>query len=167
MMTRRLYWLLPLLALLASGAQAAEFIKVDSVSPPPLALRDIAGKSHSLAAYGGKVVLVNFWATWCPPCREEMPSMQRLKEKMAGRPFVMIGVNSGESAEDLAEFLKLVKVDFDILLDGDGAATKRWKVFGLPSSFLIDRQGRVRYTLTGTTEWDQGEAVALIEELLK
>lgn len=166
-MKMRQLLLFPLFALLVAGAQAADFLKVDGVSPPPLVLKDAAGKSHSLDAYKGKVVLVNFWATWCPPCREEMPSMQRLKEKMAGRPFVMLGVNSGEPAEDLAEFLKLVKVDFDILLDSDSAATKRWKVFGLPSSFLIDRQGRVRYTLTGTTEWDQGEAVALIEEMLK
>ena len=168
MTTHYLRWLLlPVFALFALAVEAAEFVKINGVTPPPLALKDRSGKVHSLDAYKGKVVLVNFWATWCPPCREEMPSMQRLKEKMAGRPFVMLGVNSGESAEDLAEFLKLVKVDFDILLDSDSAATKRWKVFGLPTSFLIDHQGKVRYTLTGTTEWDQGEAVALIEELLK
>ncbi len=168
MIARPLHWLLlPALALCALAAEAAEFIKVERVTPPPLVLEDLDGKSHSLAAYQGKVVLVNFWATWCPPCREEMPSMQRLKEKMDGQPFVMLGVNSGEPAEDLAEFLKLVRADFDILLDGDSAATKRWKVFGLPTSFLIDRQGKVRYTLTGTTEWDKGEAVDLIEELLK
>jgi thiol-disulfide isomerase/thioredoxin len=167
MNTRRLYWLLPLFALLASTVQAAEFLKVDSVVPPPLALKDVNGISHSLDTYKDKVVLVNFWATWCPPCREEMPSMQRLKEKMAGRPFVMLGVNSGEPPADLDEFLRVVKVDFDILLDADSAATKRWKVFGLPTSFLIDRQGKVRYSLTGTTEWDVGEAVALIEAMLK
>lgn len=165
MTLQRLSWLL--LSFFALSAQAAEFIKVEAVAPPPLVLKNAAGESHSLDAYKDKVVLVNFWATWCPPCREEMPSMQRLKEKMTGRPFVMLGVNSGEPAEDLAEFLKLVKVDFAILLDSDSAATKRWKVFGLPSSFLLDRQGRVRYTLTGTTEWDQGEAVALIEELMR
>lgn len=168
MIVRPLYWLLvPVLALSALAADAAEFVKVARDAPPPLVLTDLNGKRHDLSAYRGKVVLVNFWSTWCPPCREEMPSMQRLKEKMAGEPFVMLGVNSGEPAEDLAEFLKLVKVDFAILLDGDGTATRRWKVFGLPSSFLIDRQGKVRYTLTGTTEWDQGEAVALIEEMLK
>ena len=164
---RHLYWLLPFLALLAPAARAAEFIKVDNVAPPPLVLKDANGKSHSLDAYKDKVVLVNFWATWCPPCREEMPSMQRLKEKMAGRPFVMLGVNSGEPPADLEAFLKVVKVDFDILLDADSAATKRWKVYGLPTSFLVDRQGKVRYSLTGTTEWDGGEAVALIEGMLK
>ncbi len=167
MNTRRLHWLLPLLALLAPAIQAAEFIKVDNVVPPPLVLKDAKGKSYSLDAYKGKVVLVNFWATWCPPCREEMPSMQRLKEKMSGRPFVMLGVNSGEPPAELEEFLKVVKVDFDILLDTDSAATKRWKIFGLPTSFLVDREGKVRYSLTGTTEWDGDEAVALIEEMLK
>jgi thiol-disulfide isomerase/thioredoxin len=165
MILRCLFW--SMLSLAALSAQAAEFIKVDGVAPPALALKDAAGKSHSLDIHKGKVVLVNFWATWCPPCREEMPSMQRLKEKMAGRPFVMLGVNSGEPPADLEEFLKLVKVDFDILLDSDSAATRRWKVFGLPTSFLIDRQGRVRYSLTGTTEWDKGDALVLIEEMLK
>lgn len=166
MMLKRWSWLVTAM-LLAMSAQAAEFIKVDGIAPPRLALMDAKGKSYRLDDYRGKVVLVNFWATWCPPCREEMPSMQRLKEKMAGQPFAMLGVNSGESTEDLEEFLKLVKVDFDLLLDSDSTATKHWKVFGLPTSFLIDRQGKVRYTLTGTTEWDKGEAVALIEDLLK
>lgn len=160
----RLFWL-PLIFLASSG-QAAEFIKLDKVAPPPLVLKDRNGNMHRLADYRGKVVLVNFWATWCPPCREEMPSLQRLKEKMAGRPFVMLGVNSGEPPADLEEFLKLVRVDFDILLDSDSAVTRRWKVFGLPTSFLVDRQGQVRYSLTGTTEWDGGDAVMRIEELL-
>lgn len=159
--------LLPLFALCASAAQAAEFIKVNQAAPPALVLKDRSGNSHNLAAYKGKVVLVNFWATWCPPCREEMPSMQRLKEQMAGRPFVMLGVNSGEPPDELEEFLKMIKVDFTILLDTDSAVTRRWKVFGLPTSFLIDRQGKVRYSLTGTTEWDGKETVALIEGMLR
>lgn len=93
--------------------------------------------------------------------------MQRLRQKMAGRPFVMLGVNSGETPADLDAFLGLVKVDFPILLDGDSAVTRRWKVYGLPTSFLVDRQGRVRYSLTGPTEWDADEAVGLIEALLR
>lgn len=165
MMLPRLLWL-PLI-FLASPGQAAEFIKLDNVAPPPLVLKDLQGNSRQLSDYRDKVVLVNFWATWCPPCREEMPSMQRLKEKMAGRPFVMLGVNSGEPLGDVEEFLRTVKVDFHILLDTDSAATRRWKVFGLPTSFLIDRQGKVRYSLTGTTEWDGEGAVVLMEEMLK
>jgi len=168
MTLHRLYWLLLLVfALPALSVGAAEFRKMDGVTPPPLVLKDMNGKSHNLAAYKGKVVLVNFWATWCPPCRDEMPSMQRLKEKMAGRPFVMLGVDSGESPADLADFLAKVKVDFTIVFDPDGAATRRWKVFGLPTNFLIDQQGKVRYVLTGPAEWDGKEAVDLIEGLLK
>lgn len=159
--------LLLIFALSMPGAEAAEFLKVDLPTPPSLVLKDRNGKSHDLAGYKGKVVLVNFWTTWCPPCREEMPSMQRLKEKMAGRPFVMLGVNSGESSDELDVFLTFVKVDFTLLLDPDSAVTKRWKVFGLPTSFLVDRQGKVRYSLTGSTEWDGKEATALIEDLLR
>lgn len=155
------------LVLFASAGQAAEFVRVDSAKPPPLVLKDLQGNSHQLGEYRGKVVLVNFWATWCPPCREEMPSMQRLKVKMTGRPFAMLGVNSGEPIGDIEEFLKGVKVNFPILLDADSAVTRRWKVYGLPTSFLVDRQGRVRYSLTGTTEWDEDEALTRIEELLK
>lgn len=168
MIQQRWQWL-PLLALmlLALSGEAAEFRKLDGVTPPKLVLKDVNGKTHDLKSYKGKVVLVNFWATWCPPCREEMPSMQRLKEKMAGQPFVMLGVDSAESPDDVGGFLDLVKVDFTILFDPDGTATKRWKVYGLPTSFLIDKAGKVRYTLTGTKEWDEKEAVSLIESLLQ
>jgi len=93
--------------------------------------------------------------------------MQRLKEKMAGRPFVMLGVDSGESAADLDGFLEKVQVDFAILFDPDGAATRRWKVYALPTSFLVDPQGRVRHVITGPKEWDGQEALSLIESLLE
>jgi thiol-disulfide isomerase/thioredoxin len=165
--SRALWLAIPMFAFFMQAASAAEFIKVEPAAPPSLVLKDLKGKSYNLAAHKGKVVLVNFWATWCPPCIEEMPSMQRLKEKMAGRPFVMLGVNSGEPRTDVDEFLKRIKVDFTILLDSDSSVTRRWKVFGLPTSFLVDRQGKVRYTLTGTTEWDSKDSVALIEGLLR
>jgi len=162
------HWLSALIPLLlAFSVDAAEFRKVDGVKPPPLALKDISGKTHDLKSYRGKVVLVNFWATWCPPCREEMPSMQRLKEKMAGRDFVMLGINSAEPPDEVGRFLELIKVDFPILYDPKGHITKRWKVYGLPTSFLVDKEGKVRYTLTGTKEWDEKEAVSLIESMLQ
>ncbi len=168
MMLRHLGWLLlPMLTLAMPAAVAAEFREMGRAAPPPLVLKDSKGASHGLAAYKGKVVLVNFWATWCPPCRDEMPSMQRLKERMDGRPFVMLGVNSGETLDELNEFLELVKVDFPILLDPESAATRQWKVFGLPTSFLVDREGKVRYALTGPAEWDGDEVMAVIEEMMR
>jgi len=149
--------------LLAAGG----FRKLDSVLPPSLVLPDLSGVSTRLDDSKGKVVLVNFWATWCPPCRREMPSMQRLKEKMAGQAFVILGVDSAEPREDVMGFLEVVRVDFPILLDTDSTVTKSWKVYALPTSFIIDRTGRIRYSLSGPTEWDEGEAVQLIESLLR
>lgn len=148
-----------------SSAWAAAFRKLDPAMPPPLVLKDINGVNHNLANYRGKVVLINFWASWCPPCREEMPSMQRLKHKLDGKPFAILAVASGEETQDSIAFLNIIKVNFDVLPDTDAAVTKRWKVYGLPTSFLIGPDGRLLYALTGPTEWDMPETVQLIESL--
>jgi len=136
--------------------------------PPPLKLTDLNGKVHDLADYKGKVVLVNFWASWCPPCVHEMPSMQRLKEKMAGKPFVIFGVNMAEPENEVRDFLATkVKVDFPILMDRDGAALKAWKVFVFPTSFIVGPDGKIRYGLYGEFEWDTEEVIHTMESLLR
>ena len=152
--------------LLAGGAHAAGFEARSATSAPELKAQDLAGAQKTLADYRGKVVLLNFWASWCPPCLREMPSMERLREKMAGRPLAIVALDSAETADEVNGFLSKMKLDFPILLDPDGNNTKRWKVFALPTSFLLDAQGRVRYVLTGPTEWDEGEALENIESLL-
>ena len=94
--------------------------------------------------------------------------MQRLKEKLAGRPFTILAVNMGETAEEVREFLATkVKVDFTILMDRDGAALKSWKVFVFPTSFVVAPDGHIRYALFGAYEWDAPEPVAIIESLLR
>jgi len=134
--------------------------------PPLLKLTDLNGKVHNLADYKGKVVLVNFWASWCPPCVKEMPSMQRLKEKMAGKPFVILAVNMAEPEQEVRDFLATkVKVDFPILMDRDGAALKAWKVFVFPTSFVVGTDGNIRYGLYGEFEWDAEEAIGVIDKL--
>jgi len=135
-------------------------------TPPSLALVDLAGKRHALGDYRGQAVLVNFWASWCPPCVHEMPSMQRLAAKLAGRPFTILAVNMGEDERTIRAFLEKVKVDFPVLLDRDGAALKRWKVFVFPTSFLIGPDGAIRYALFGEFAWDDAEAVKVIEGML-
>ena len=168
MMLRLFTLIFPALFLMTSHSFAAGgFRQLNPVSPPDLVLKTLAADNLNLNDYRGKVVLVNFWAAWCPPCRREMPSMQRLKEKMSGRPFAILGVDSAEQREDAEGFLKTIKVDFPILLDPDGSATRRWKVFALPTSFLVDRHGKVRYSISGPTEWDEGEAIQIIESLLQ
>lgn len=135
--------------------------------PPPLKLTDLDGKTHDLADYKGKVVLVNFWASWCPPCVKEMPSMQRLKEKMAGKPFVILGINLAEPEQEVRDFLATkVKVDFPILMDRDGAVLKAWKVFVFPTSLIVGSDGTIHYGLYGEFEWDTDAVMRVMDSLL-
>ena len=151
---------------LAAGAKAAGFEARASLPAPALEAQDLKGAPKTLADYRGKVVLLNFWASWCPPCLREMPSMERLREKMAGRPLEIVAVDSAETPEEVSAYLSRMQLGFPVLLDPDGSNTRRWKIFALPTSFLLDAEGRVRYVLTGPTEWDEGEALQVIDALL-
>ena len=133
---------------------------------PALELNDLGGGGHSLADYRGKVVLLNFWATWCGPCRDEMPSMELLKKKLSGRPFVVLAVNVDEPESRVRNFLAQLPLDFPVLMDPGKRVTSAWKVRILPASFLIARDGRVRYTVTGELDWANEHVVKLVSELL-
>jgi thiol-disulfide isomerase/thioredoxin len=133
---------------------------------PPLALRDLQGKEHKLADYHGKVVVLNFWATWCDPCREEMPSMQRLQDKLAGRPFAILAVDYGEGAPRINDFLKKVPVRFTVLLDRDTSAATAWRVKVLPTTLVLDPELRIRYSVVGDLEWDSPAVEGAIRKLL-
>jgi len=161
-------WLLALLFTLSSGAVSAGELKPLPLSKaaPALALPNLNGGTTSLEQLRGRVVLVNFWAVWCPPCRKEMPSMARLAEKMSKRPFTILGVNVGESPDEIRAFLKQVPVNFPILLDAAGENLKPWQVFAFPTSYVVDKQGRLRLGLFGSIEWDDPETVAKLEALL-
>lgn len=163
---KRLLMTLAMGLFLSSGGHAAGFEARAARPAPELKARDMNGAPRTLADYRGKIVLLNFWASWCPPCLREMPSMERLRLKMAGRPLEIVALASAESSEDAQAFLSKMKLGFPILLDPDSSNTRRWKVFALPTSFLLDARGRVRYVLTGPTEWDEGEALKIIESML-
>src|SRR5262245_25445270 len=134
---------------------------------PALELSDLGGSKHGLADFRGKVVLVNFWATWCTPCREEMPSIERLKKALAGRPFVVLTVNVDEPESRVRNFLSQLPLDLTVLMDPGKQATAAWKVRILPASFLIASDGRVRYTVTGELDWANEHVVRLVSELLQ
>ncbi len=151
---------------LLSSAQASELKDWKGGATPPLALKDISGKTHKLEDYRGKVVMVQFWATWCPPCLKEMPAMQRLEKKMAGKPFVILAVNMGETSKDVSEFVKKMNINFTVLMDEEGDGVGAWKVFVAPSTFLLDPKGNIRQTLQGGAEWDEPVYVKAISELL-
>lgn len=134
--------------------------------PQSLVLNDITGATFDLAQSSDEVILVNFWATWCRPCVEEVPSLSRLVKRMQGRPFRVVAVNIGESLEDIKQFTQSIPVNFDILMDQDGQAVRDWKVYAYPSNYLIDRQGNIRFAYRGALQWDAPEIIATIESLL-
>lgn len=136
---------------------------------PALKLKDTDGTLHDFAQLRGKVVLVNFWATWCPPCRREMPSMQRLKDTLAGEAFEVLAVDVGEDADTIQAFTSQLdtQLTFPILLDTRGRTMREWKVAGLPTTYLVDKQGRIVASAVGGREFDHPELVAAIRAVLK
>jgi thiol-disulfide isomerase/thioredoxin len=130
------------------------------------ALPDIKGQQHSLDDYRGQVVLVNFWASWCPPCIKEMPVLERLQQDLHEQPFEILAVNVGEKKYKVWKFVKLINFGLPVLLDTHKDTFNAWGLSVLPTSFLLDKQGRIRYRVQGDIEWDSEKVVTLIEALM-
>jgi thiol-disulfide isomerase/thioredoxin len=155
------------LALLAAPV-AAEVLKPAGRAPaPPLELADLQGAKHRLADYRGSAVLVNFWATWCVPCREEMPSIERLRASLEGQKFIVLAVNLGEPESRIRKFLDTVPVRFAVLLDRDGKVSKAWQARVLPATYIVGPDGAIRYRHVGELDWSKPEVRAAILALLK
>ncbi|HEY4373772.1 MAG TPA: TlpA disulfide reductase family protein [Burkholderiales bacterium] len=150
---------------LACTAGAGE-IKPWKGAAPTLELPDLDGHAHALAEYKGRVVVVNFWATWCEPCRAEMPSMQKMADKYGADKLVVLGVNYQEGAPRIRRFLEANPVHFTVLMDRDGAVTKKWTSRIFPTSVILGPDGRARQIVTGETDWNAPAMDALIAKLL-
>jgi peroxiredoxin len=143
---------------------------------PELVAPDLAGDTLRLSELRGRVVLLNFWATWCPPCLREMPSMERLYRELRATGLEVVAVSLdaapgerddfGIAGGDVAAFAAAHDLTFPILLDPDGVSRQRFGVQGLPTTFLIDRRGRIRDKVLGGREWDEGASAAMVRELL-
>lgn len=132
---------------------------------PSLHLEDMNGKRHHLEDYRGKVVLLSFWASWCPPCVRELPSMNRLAKRLRGTGLRILAVNIGESKKDIQAFLREHPINFPVLLDTDRKAYADWKVYVVPSNFVLGADGVLRYGSAGAIDWEAKEVVETLESL--
>lgn len=152
--------------LLWCAAASAQLPSWSGGPTPSLRLTDLEGKEHALEAYRGKVVLINFWATWCEPCKEEMPSLERLRRSLQDRPFAVLAVNLGEPDSRVQRFLQAVPLGFPVLMDRDAAVARAWKARLLPTTYVVGPEGRIRYSYVGELDWSREPVRKQIAELL-
>ncbi len=142
-------------------------VKIDEeLKAPSFSLKDLDGREVKLEDHRGKIVFINFWATWCPPCRDEMPSMEKLYTEFKGRDFIILAVDIQESAKKVRAFKEKFKLNFPILLDSDGRVGSEYGVISIPTTYLIDRKGYVIGGALGARNWASKEAFELIDQLL-
>ena len=160
--------LLPVVALADSGLGHALNPLQEPLEAPEFTLQDMDENPVSLADFKGKVVLLNFWATWCPPCRREMPSMERVYQKLKDEGFVVVAVNQWEDPDHVFAYTGQLSVNptFPLVFDLDSKIAEAYRVKGLPTTYLIDPQGRIRYQAIGGREFDHPEVEALIRSLM-
>ncbi|MGC9455976.1 MAG: TlpA family protein disulfide reductase [Halothiobacillaceae bacterium] len=134
---------------------------------PDYQLPDARGPMHEASENIGRVTLVNFWATWCPSCVHEIPSMNRLQAGYAPEDFAIVSFNYKEDRAHVLDFMERIEVEFPVLLDIDGAVSDRWDVFAFPSSFILDAEGRIRYSVNTAIEWHTDEVRAVVDALIE
>ncbi|WP_432695219.1 TlpA family protein disulfide reductase [Marinobacterium sp. YM272] len=162
---RKLFVALLLLTLpLGASAQSSAESELYGLSFPGL-----NGADHRFEQHRGEVVLVNFWATWCPPCVREMPALNRLQSAFEGRPFSVLAISAGETADEVSSFVEKLDLPLDLtlLIDSEGRTFKEFELRGLPMSYLFSAQGELVEVISGEEEWDSEAWQARIEKLLE
>lgn len=150
------------------GIQGSSFSAAENRPAPDIVVTALNGESLRLSHLKGKVVLLNFWATWCPPCREEIPSMMKLNRAMAGKPFQMVAVSLDEGGKPAIEaFFRSSGYQLPAYTDTDGRAATLYGVSGVPESFVIDKSGVVAKKVIGPLAWDAPDTIAFLEDLMK
>lgn len=158
---------LALTLFLVAASPLAPSVAGEPSPAAPFTLPARSGALVSLESLKGQVVLVNFWATWCGPCRKEMPLLEQIQRKYAPLGFTMLGINVEEDTRQMEQFLKDVPVSFPILLDPANGVSKLYDVSAMPSTVIIDRQGRVRYLHQGYQPGDESKYQDMIRQLVR
>lgn len=152
---------------LAKLFKNAKIASIPSMAPPmDIALTDLDNNTVRLSEQAGKIVFLNFWTTWCPTCREEMPAMQKLHQRFANQDFVMLAVDLKESSKTVQRFAERYKLSFPILLDPKGKTGAGYGVRSIPTTFIIDKKGAIIGKVLGPRNWDDRRSVALFEHLI-
>jgi len=133
--------------------------------PPPLILKDADGTTYDLSALKGRMVIVNFWATWCGPCVAEMPSLQTLAARMGEKNAIVVGVNYHESAQKIRDFQTRYQLNFPLLRDAWQEASGAWKVSVLPTTFIVDASGTLRYRVVGEVDWSSRQVADRLKRI--
>ena len=136
---------------------------------PDFRLGSVAGSWVSAADFDGQVLLVNFWATWCRPCIKELPSIEELKHRLQSEPFDVVAINVGEDKAQIEDFLSKRlggPLAIQVLLDDNMVATKAWKVRAVPTTYVVDKSGRIAFVATGETDFAHDQIVEQIRSLL-
>jgi thiol-disulfide isomerase/thioredoxin len=147
-------------------ATAGEIYEWKGGATPKLALPTLAGSSANLDAMKGRVVLVNFWATWCEPCVAEMPSLDTLRKNLGPNAVEVFGVNLGETPSRVSKFAEKLNIQFPILLDRDGVAKRDWGVGGVPVTFVIGGDGRIAFRIVGEADFSEPKLLARLRPLM-
>jgi thiol-disulfide isomerase/thioredoxin len=154
---------------LPAPALSYELTRLDAPLPAPdFTLEDMDGEQHTLSDYRGKVIMLNFWATWCPPCRREIPSMESIYRDLNKSGFLVLAVNEFEEPDHVFAYTGQLSVfpTFPILFDRDSTVSQAYKVKGLPTTVLIDTHGRIVYRAVGGRDFDHPEVRKIVLELL-
>ncbi|MCU0835815.1 MAG: TlpA family protein disulfide reductase [Gammaproteobacteria bacterium] len=155
----------------AGLAELAEAAGMDAyavpLKAPRFGLPGLDGEPRGKQNYQGRVVLLNFWASWCPPCREEFPSLERLHQALGGPNFTVLAIAVADTEEGVARFLAGRRPPFDVLLDDDRKTAEAYRAAGVPVTYLLDRQGRLLAGKTGPQDWDRPEMRRLIQEAIR
>ncbi len=145
-----------------SPVEAGDF-SVEPLTSPPGA----KATTRSLSAERGSVVLLNFWATWCPPCRQEMPSIQRLADKLAGKAFTVMAISVGEERKTVADFIAREKFRFPVYLDRSGSIGAKFGARSIPTTYIVDKTGRIIAGYVGSREYDSPAMLEILGELAR
>jgi thiol-disulfide isomerase/thioredoxin len=140
--------------------------RIDGVAAPGFTLKDIRGDDISLEDFKGRTVFLNFWATWCSPCRAEMPAMEKLHRSFKDRGLMVVAVNYLEDGDRVLKYIRKMSYTFTVLMDNDGYVSGKYRVNAIPVTFLIDRDGRIVGRARGMRDWDSRAAFRFMEELI-